>query len=269
MNLDSLLLELQAELCDLGKFQMQGWMQLRDEQIHKKQDALGEESTFTWYDIESERRLVSFVHKRFPDHSFLGEETGHHKGDPDHYWIVDPIDGTTNFTHSIPFWGPSVAYWYKGEPQLAMVHFPALQRSFWARLGGGAFCNGVQIHTRTETRYSGKTIVALHSRAHMQKMIPVRGKLRIPGSIVANMCLLASGDFIASTGRGRLWDIAAGVLLIREAGGVVELTPRIDNLDVPAYAESPESRKIFQLFARANMQLPSLRTLLKTPTSPG
>jgi hypothetical protein len=142
MNLDELLLELQAELHQLGQFQLQGWLQLRDEQIHKKRDALGEESTFTHYDVESERRLLQFVHSRFPDHSFLGEETGHHQGDPEHYWIVDPIDGTTNFTHSIPFWGPSIAYWHRGQPQLAMVRFPALDRTYWARRGAGAFCNG-------------------------------------------------------------------------------------------------------------------------------
>lgn len=267
MNLDSLLLELQSELLDLGQYQMQGWLQLRDEQIHKKRDALGEESTFTTYDVESERRLLQFVQSRFPDHSFLGEETGHHKGDPDHYWIVDPIDGTTNFTHSIPFWGPSVGYWYKGRPELGMIRFPALKRTYWARRGGGAFCDGVRLHTRTETKYSMKTIVALHSRAHMQEMVHVRGKLRIPGSIIANMCLLASGDFIACAARGRLWDIAAGVLLMQEAGAVVELQPGIEGLDVPAYAESPEGHKIFQLFTRANAELPSLQKLLQRKTS--
>jgi fructose-1,6-bisphosphatase/inositol monophosphatase family enzyme len=81
------------------------------------------------------------------------------------------------------------------------------------------------------------------------------------------MCLLAAGDYIASPGRGRLWDFAAGVLLMQEAGGFVELTPSIEHLDVAAYAASPESRKIFQMFARANEQLPSLQFLLGSSTA--
>lgn len=259
MDHDAVLEKLRKELVALGAFQMQGWKQLQDHQVHRKRDGLGEESTVTWYDIESEKRLRRFVETSFPDHSFLGEETGHLQRDPDSYWIVDPIDGTTNFTHSIPFWGPSVGYWHRGKPVLAMVHFPALPRTYWACQGRGAFCDGEPIQPSQATSYSMQTIVALHSRAHLGTVKDLRAKLRIPGSIIANMCMLASGEFVACTGRGRLWDIAAGILILQEAGACVEVVPSVEGLDVPSYAASLDSRGVFQLYATANASLPSLR----------
>jgi myo-inositol-1(or 4)-monophosphatase len=267
MNPDAVLDDLRSELLELGRFQMQGWQQLRTEQIHRKRDANGEESTVTWYDVESERRLRAFVESRFPDHSFLGEETGHLKRDPEHYWIVDPIDGTTNFTHSIPFWGPSIAYWHRGRPELAAIHFPALPRLYWARRGGGAFCDGERIQSSSTPQYSMQTIVALHSRTHLRPMKGLRAKLRIPGSIIANMCMVASGEFLASTGRGRLWDVAAGLLILEEAGAAVEVRPSIETLDLPSYADAPEEQRIFHLFAHGNEHLPSLQERFDAETS--
>jgi len=267
MDVEAVLRDLRAELEDLGAFQMQGWRQLHEDQVHRKRDGLGEESTVTWYDIESEKRLRQFVESRFPDHSFLGEESGHLKRDPQHYWIVDPIDGTTNFTHSIPFWGPSVAYWAHGRPELAMVRFPALSRTYWARRGGGAFRDGRPIQTSAARQYSMQTIVALHSRTHLQPMTELHAKLRIPGSIIANMCLLADGEFVAATGRGRLWDLAAGILILEEAGACAEVVPSLDGIDVPRYADAPDEHPVFQLYAHANEHLPSLRPRIDAASS--
>jgi len=262
MNLEQTLKDLEATIIELGHYQMQGWQQLHEDQVQRKRDSNGEESIVTTYDIESEHRLRQFIESKFPDHSFLGEETGHLQRDPEHYWIVDPIDGTTNFTHSIPFWGPSVAYWHKGQPELAVIHFPALSQTYSARRGAGAFCNGQRIQTSRDRDYSMQNIVALHSRTHLQKLGKVRTKLRIPGSIIANICLMARGSFVASTGRGRLWDIAAGVLLLAEAGACFEVIPSITDFDVVAYAEHPEKAEVFQLFAQANEHVPALRHLL-------
>ena len=244
----------------LGAFQLEGWTQAVQHRL--KQDPDGDESIVTRFDVESEQRLRGLLLSEFPSHSFLGEESGHTPRDPEHYWIVDPIDGTTNYTHQIPFWGPSVAYWRNGRPELAMIYFPALDNLFTACRGHGAYLNGERIHTSQATEYSMVTTVALHSRSHFKHALRLRTKVRILGSFIANMCYLASGSFVACSGRGRLWDVAAGVLMLEEAGARFEITPALPADDLPAFAATRAQDVLFDLDARANAALLPLRSFM-------
>jgi myo-inositol-1(or 4)-monophosphatase len=263
MDLDRWRPQLEAEVRRVGALQLQGAKSLRSEDIQMKCNAAGERSVVTEHDVESERQFRDFLRREFPDHSFLGEETGNDVRDPEHYWIVDPIDGTTNFANGIPYWGPSLAYWHRGQPTLAVVYFPQFDSLFTAQRGCGAQHNGEPIHTSDAREYSSLTTVALHSRTHYTHRLRLRAKVRVLGSIIGNMCYTAQGTFAAAHGRGRLWDLAAGVLILEEAGALVETRPDHMKIDVAEYARNGDAGEVMTLFARANHHLPPLSRFLE------
>ena len=258
---------LEAEVRRLGALQLQGARELDAAQIRVKRVAGDEDSLVTDSDLESERQFHAFVRREFPEHSFLGEESGNEPRDPEHYWIIDPIDGTTNFAHGIPYWGPSVAYWRHGKPELALIYFPALDRMFTAARGHGARCNGTPIHSSTATAYSSLTTVGLHSRTHYTHHLRLRAKVRVLGSIIGNMCLTAQGTFVATHGRGRLWDLAAGILILQESGAQVETLPDVQTVAPASYGVPGGATPLFHLQARANTQLPRLSEYLEDATT--
>jgi myo-inositol-1(or 4)-monophosphatase len=253
---------LEAELRRIGDLQLEGARTLRSDQVQVKRNAAGETSLVTHHDTESERQLHAFLRREFPAHSFLGEETGNEPRDPQHYWILDPIDGTSNFAHGIPYWGPSLAYWRRGLPLLGLVYFPALGTLFKAWRGGGAWQDRARIRTSDAREYTSLTTVALHSRTHYTHHLQLRAKVRVLGSIIGNMCFTASGTFVAAHGRGRLWDLAAGLLILEEAGAVVETEPDVRRLDPATYARHGSPGELLTLVARANAHLPPLSRYL-------
>jgi myo-inositol-1(or 4)-monophosphatase len=263
MDFDRCLPRLEAEVRRVGALQLEGAASLRAGDVQIKRNAVGERSLVTEYDVESERQFRDFLQREHPGHSFLGEEGGNERRDPDHYWIVDPIDGTTNFAAGIPYWGPSLAYWHRGRPELAIVYFPAFDNMFTARRGHGARMNDSPIHTSHASEYSPLTTVALHSRTHYTHHLRLSAKVRVLGSVIGNMCYTAQGTFVAAHGRGRLWDLAAGVLILEEAGAVIETTPDHLKLDVSRYACNGDAGELMTLFVRANRQLPSLSSYLE------
>ncbi len=257
------LAQIEAEVRRIGALQLQGARSLRPEQVRVKNGAGEDNSLVTDFDLQSEQLFRTFLRREFPDHSFLGEETGNELRDPEHYWIVDPIDGTTNFAHGIPYWGPSLAYWYRGQPTLGFVHFPALDCLFKAQRGGGATLNDQPIHTSAAREYTAMTTVALHSRTHYTHHLRLRAKVRVLGSIIGNMCFTARGTFVAAHGRGRLWDLAAGILILQEAGAVVETQPDCRQVDPATYGSTGSPGAVFTVLARANAHLPPLSTYLE------
>ena len=259
--------QVEAEVRRIGALQLQGSRDLGVNQVRVKRIAGDEDSLVTDLDLESERQFHAFVRREFPAHSFLGEESGHDQRDPEHYWIVDPIDGTTNFVHGIPYWGPSLAYWRQGQPLLAVIHFPALDRTFTALRGAGARCNGQPIHSSTATAYTSLTTVGLHSRTHYTHHLRLRAKVRVLGSIIGNMCLTAQGTFVATHGRGRLWDLAAGILILEEAGALVETLPDTRTVVPATYGTQGGAAPLFHLQARANEKLPRLSEFLEDATT--
>jgi len=251
-----------AWLDDLAPLQLAGFHDLRAEDVRIKDEA-AESSVVTRFDVETEERLRERVHTTFPSHSFLGEESGNDGRDAAHYWIVDPIDGTANFTDGIPIWGTSIAYWRDGEPWLAAISFPALGRTYTATRGGGGHRNGAPLRPSRERAYSMLTSVGLDSRAHLYQSLHLRSRVRILGSAIANLCLVADGTFVASWTRGRLWDVAAGALILSEAGAVVDAAPNFAALDLAAYGRDGVAATTLVVNARAHAGLPALTDFLR------
>ena len=98
-------------------------------------------------DHASEEYLIGEIRKAFPDHAINAEESGDLEGTPDHKWFIDPLDGTLNYAHGVPFYSVSIAYAYQGEVELGVVYEPVRDEMFSAEKDEGAFLNGKPIHT--------------------------------------------------------------------------------------------------------------------------
>ncbi len=176
-------------------------------------------------DQKSEKIIREELTKARPKYSFLLEEGGEVKGeDPDYRWIVDPLDGTTNFLHGLPHWCISIALEKAGEIVAAVIYDPIINEVFYAEKGTGA------LSTYGRLRVSGK-------RSLDETLIACRGKIsdavvegysgcttRITGSCALSLAYVAAGRLDAYTdddNNVRLWDKAAGMLLVKEAGGSV------------------------------------------------
>lgn len=254
--------ELVQELRRLGALQLAGFHALDRKDVRVK-DESGDPSVVTRYDLETEAMLREWVQREFPGHGFLGEEMGHSGGDPAHTWICDPIDGTANFVDGVPVWGTSLGYWRDGRAERAWVYFPALSQLFTARRGGGAFLNGKPIHASTAPAYSMLTSVGLESRTHLRHTLQLRARVRILGSAIANLCYTASGTLVASITRAKLWDVAAGALVLQEAGCVVESTPVLETIDAAHYGANGHPAFRITVSARAHAGLAPLGDFLR------
>jgi len=251
---------IEALLREIGQYQLEGYQKLQRADVQVKEDSAYGLSVVTEYDIESERRVFAFVEKEFPGDSFLGEENGNVSKDPERYWVLDPIDGTSNFTQGIAYWGPTLALCDKQGPAMGWIYMPALDQMFHARRGEGATLNGAQIHSSTATQYTDLTTVATTSRIHRSLKLTAPAKHRILGSLVVNLAYLATGTFVASFGQANVWDVAAGILIAREAGAVVDCRPDLASIDLSSI--DPKNRVSLTLYGRANKTLPSLEDFL-------
>jgi myo-inositol-1(or 4)-monophosphatase len=185
----------------------------------------------TEMDLESERIIVDFLSKRFPDDDFLGEERGGGNKPGAGLWIIDPIDGTDNFIHDIPCFTISIGLRDKsGELTLGVIYNPRQGELFWAARGMGAFRNREPIHVSPLQDPDGaETIAVPHPRLHKdvpyffaftQKIFLKTWDLRNFGSAALHLAYVACGRADAFCQLGlKLYDIAAGLVILEEAGG--------------------------------------------------
>ena len=186
-------------------------------------------------DILVENKIKDIIKKKFPSHQFEGEETGIKKTKSKFKWIIDPIDGTVNYIHGIPLFSISIALEYNGEIILGIINNPILNETFYASKGEGAFLNGESIKVSKRenlkdalfvaTFSSEKTISRKKKYTLFGKINDIsRGCLRL-GSASLGLAYLASGKIDGLWG-GRLkkWDVAAGIIILREAGGKITTT---------------------------------------------
>lgn len=196
-------------------------------------------------DREAERMIKEELLGGRPTYGWIGEETGATAGaDPTRRWIVDPLDGTTNFLHGMPHWAVSIALEHKGEIVSAVVYDPAKDEMFWAEKGAGCWLND-----NRRLRVSGRramseavfaTGVPFGAKSTLPAMLKDLGRLmpacagvRRWGAASLDLAYVAAGRFDGYWERElSAWDIAAGVLLVKEAGGLVEgLREGTDPLD--------------------------------------
>jgi myo-inositol-1(or 4)-monophosphatase len=185
----------------------------------------------TEYDRRSERLVLERLGTRFPGHAVLAEESGAHAGARVR-WLVDPLDGTTNYAHNYPFFCVSIAAEVDGELAAGVVYDPVRDELFAAARGEGATRNGALIRVSDIARVEDALIVtgfAYDVRDRPERSIPLfqaflmRAQgIRRDGSAALNLAYLACGRFDGFwEGHLAAWDMAAGTLLVREAGGEV------------------------------------------------
>ncbi|MBI1292153.1 inositol monophosphatase [bacterium] len=182
-------------------------------------------------DRESEAWLTAQIRARFPEHSILAEEDGSiiNPGS-DFLWIIDPLDGTTNYAHGLRFFGVSIGLTHRGAPFAGAILAPALDELYLAALGAGATRNGERIHVSMTTElidalvvtgypYNRAQYAEVLSDVHKAALIETRGVLRL-GAASLDFANVAAGHLEAFWEWGlKPWDMAAGALLVSEAGG--------------------------------------------------
>jgi myo-inositol-1(or 4)-monophosphatase len=185
----------------------------------------------TEIDKSSEAQIVREIKRYHPEHAFLGEEGGE-QGESDHVWIIDPLDGTSNYLHGMPHFGISIALQIKGRTEHAVVYDPMRDEMFSASRGSGAHLNNTRI--RVSARPSLDNAIAATAFPFRQRgMMGVYTgifsdvfrkieDIRRNGAASLDLAWLAAGRVDAYFEIGlKAWDVAAGALLVREAGGVV------------------------------------------------
>ncbi|MEA5508931.1 inositol monophosphatase family protein [Crocosphaera sp. UHCC 0190] len=186
-------------------------------------------SLVTEGDRWADQAIREAIMAQFPEHGVLTEETTHIFPAQDWCWIVDPIDGTTNFTRGIPIWSISLGLLYRGTPVFGFVYLPQLQQSFYGYWYGetgltgptGAYVNGKPIHTSKDTPSKGHLFnLCARSIKILQKPFPC--KIRMIGVASYNILLVACGAALGGVeATPKVWDIAAVWVIIQAAGGVL------------------------------------------------
>jgi myo-inositol-1(or 4)-monophosphatase len=185
-------------------------------------------------DIESQRAVTATIRATFPHHAVIGEEGASDDPGADRVWYVDPLDGTTNFTHGLPFFCVSVALREYGRIVAGAVYDPVHDELFAASAGGGATLNGAPLRVSAVTRLDralvvaqAQTVVPGEIRAYaalVERLLSVAGGVRSLGSPALTLCCIAAGRLEAYCEYTMdAWDILAGQLILIEAGGMVTL----------------------------------------------
>ncbi|MEM8629946.1 MAG: inositol monophosphatase family protein [Pseudomonadota bacterium] len=185
-------------------------------------------------DIAAERLIKETLMEARPTYGWLGEEGGGADGqDPTRRWIVDPLDGTTNFLHGLPHWAVSIALEHKGQIVAAVVFDPAKDELFFAEKGQGAWLNESRLRVSNRRRmieaifatglpFGGRPDLP-EVLQDLAKLLPLTAGVRRWGSAALDLAYVAAGRYDGFWERNlNAWDIAAGVLLVQEAGGFLE-----------------------------------------------
>ena len=188
----------------------------------------------TEVDQAAEEAIISTLLEAYPGHAILAEESGRQRGSKhsDYLWIIDPLDGTTNFIHGFPVYAVSIALAFRGKVEQAVVYDPTRNDLFYASKGKGAYLNDRRLRVSKRTRMSDALIGTgfpfrkgdnfKRYLKMFEEVVQRCGGLRRPGAAALDLCYVAAGwyDGFFETGLSP-WDVAAGSLMITEAGGLV------------------------------------------------
>ncbi len=195
--------------------------------IHK-----GEINLVTEMDMRSERAVVEILHSFFPDHGIIAEEETNIQNGSAFTWIIDPLDGTTNYAHGYPCFSVSIALQREGEVILGVVYDPMRDELFSAQKGRGAELNGRLIKVSSVDRlllsllatgfpYDRKTSEK-NNLKYFRELLMASQEVRRDGSAALDLCSVACGRFDGFWElKLKPWDVAAGSVIVREAGGVI------------------------------------------------
>ena len=189
-----------------------------------------ETNLVTQIDKKAEEIIINKIRKKYPDHDFLAEESGSHNKQSEYRWVIDPLDGTLNFTHGVPLFSVSIAVELRGEVIAGVVYEPNLDELFTAEKGKGAFLNKKPIHvSRVDTMIESMMVTGFpytirdnpeNAVQHFVNLLMKAQGIRRLGSAAVDLCYVACGRFEGFWEVAlNPWDMAAGVLLVQEAGG--------------------------------------------------
>ena len=183
-------------------------------------------------DTESESFILNQIKAAYPLHHIIAEESAIVENNSDYRWVIDPLDGTTNFVHNLPIFAVSIGLQYKDETIVAVVYNPAADKCFWAEKNSRAYLNGDLIHTTSTNTLSDSLLVTGFPYSHDERwekgfdlFKQVYGKtqgVRRLGAAALDFCFVAMGRFDGFWEFGlQPWDVCAGALILEEAGGKV------------------------------------------------
>lgn len=186
----------------------------------------------TQFDLKSEKYIVGRIQKSFPTHDILSEEGASTDSNSDFRWIIDPLDGTVNFSHGFPLYCVSIALEYKGKIIVGAVHDPERKETFTAAEKQGAYLNGRRIRVSTESKLQRSLLATgfaydvatarTNNLGLFARMIKKAQAVRRPGSAAIDLCWLACGRLDGFWEYSLYpWDTAAAALIVEQAGGKV------------------------------------------------
>jgi len=186
----------------------------------------------TEVDKAAEAAIIETLSEAYPTHGFLAEETGEHNVDAENVWIIDPLDGTTNFIHGFPQYAVSIALAVNGVTQQAVVYDPTRDELFTATRGSGAYLDRRRLRVATQDRLANALIgtgFPYREDQDLERYLKIFGEmsrqcagLRRPGAASLDLAYVAAGRYDGFFESDlKPWDMAAGALLITEAGGLV------------------------------------------------
>lgn len=202
---------------------------------------IGQETNLvTEIDKQSEALIIKRIHNSFPSHAILGEESGAGTITSEYRWIIDPLDGTTNFTHGLPIYCVTIGIEHKGEIIAGVIYDPNSGELFTGEKGKGAFLNGNKISVSSNNSLINSLLVTgfpynvkenpENVIEHFVRFLPLAQGVRRLGSAALDLAYVACGRF---DGYWEIflnpWDKAAGILLVKEAGGIVSNFKNNDN----------------------------------------
>jgi len=188
----------------------------------------------TTADLYVDEQLHDRLTASFPDHGMISEERSTVVPDTEWTWIIDPIDGTSNFTTDVPYWCLSIALAFQGVPVLGVIDAPVIGRRYEAIAGEGTLRNGQPVNVRqpidwTDPSHRHVPIMLTMATARHARAAGVRCNVRNMGSAALDMAVVADGTAIASIERiPHIWDLAAGLVIVTQAGGVMFHPGRTD-----------------------------------------
>lgn len=211
-----------------GIILLENYGKLKPEDIEKKHVF----DFVTEVDKASEKEIISYLKEYYPDHRIFAEESGKNQAKSDFQWLIDPLDGTKNYIHSIPNYGVSIALRYLDEIISGVIFVPPWEELFTASKDGGAFLNGEPIQVSTTDDLAASMLatgfphdakeyldVYLDCFKHLFQQVSA---IRRPGAACVDLANMACGRFDGFWEfKLNPWDIGAGILLIKEAGGIV------------------------------------------------
>ncbi len=189
----------------------------------------------TQYDVAVEEKLKGLLGSTFPEYTLIGEESSDDHTFPEKAIYIDPIDGTTNFVHGIPFCAISIGIWEAQRPVAGVVYNPVLEELFYAEAGKGATLNGEPIHVDDADTLTRSLLATGFPYTKIEKgkdyewvmqsmgnLLPLTRDIRRLGSAAIDLCYVARGTFSGFYEINlKPWDVAAGILMVQEAGGTV------------------------------------------------